>query len=152
MTTLLCPTRGGQASYANQDGAIRLAKEHNASLIFLYIVNVEFLGQAASPIPLDIEDELERLGEFVLAMAQERALAAGIEAQVVFKRGELESALPEAIEEIQPDIVVFGSPGTDTAKLTRTYLDELAEGLAQDWGIEVFFLRDGEVERHISAS
>lgn len=150
MTTVLCPTRGGQASYANQDGAIRLAKEHGASLIFLYVLNVEFLGQAASPIPLDIEDELKHLGEFVLAMAQERAQAAGIEAQTVFKRGDLESALPEAIEEIQPDIVVFGSPGTDTAKLTRTYLDELAEKLVREWDIEVFFLSDGEVERHLS--
>jgi nucleotide-binding universal stress UspA family protein len=152
MTTLLCPTRGGQASYANQDGAIRLAKEREASLIFLYISSVEFLGQVAAPIPVDMETELEHLGEFVLAMAQERAESAGIEAQAIVKHGELGSALREAVEELQPDIVVFGSSGTKTAELTRSYLDELAESLSQESGVEVFFLKEGEVERHIPSA
>lgn len=151
MTTILHPTRGGAASYPNQDGAIRLAKEREAALVFLYVSDVQFLGQAASPIPVDIEQELEHLGEFVLAMAQERAQREGIEAQALVKQGEFEEALRTAINEIKPEVVMFGSPGENTATLTRLYLEELAAGLSDELGIEVFFLRDGEILSHIPA-
>lgn len=149
MATILSPTRGGEASYPNQDGAIRLAKQQEASLVFLYISNVEFLGQVAAPIPMDMEAELENLGEFVLAMAQERAQKMGVEAQAIVKQGDFGEALWEAVREYQPEIVVFGSPGENTARLTRVYLEDLAERLSTEAGVDVYFLRAGEIERHI---
>lgn len=151
MTTVLHPTRGGTGSYANQDGAIAFAKERGATLVFLYVSDVQFLGKAALPIPMDIERELEHLGEFVLAMAQERAQREGIEAQAVVREGEFEPALRSAIDELAPDIVIFGMPGEDTSTLTRVYLDELAASLSSKRGIEVFFLQDGQILTHIPA-
>ena len=127
MTTILCATRGGQASFPNQDAAITLAKERSARLIFLHISNVEFLGQMASPILIDVETELEHMSEFLLAMAQERAEKAGMQAEAVVKHGEFRDALCEAIEEHEVDVVMFGSPGKETAVLTRAYLEELAK-------------------------
>ena len=43
MRLILCATRGGGASYITQDKAIALAKEKDASLIFLYVVVLQFL-------------------------------------------------------------------------------------------------------------
>lgn len=151
MTTVLHPTRGGAASYPNQDGAIAFAKEREAELVFLYVSDVQFLGQAASPIPMDLERELEHLGEFVLAMAQERAQKQGVEAQALVKQGEFEQALRSAIDELDPEIVIFGTPGEKTSTLTRVYLDELAASLSSELGIDVFFLRDGQILTHIPA-
>lgn len=151
MTTILHPTRGGTASYPNLDGAIAFAKERGASLAFLYVSDVEFLGKPALPIPMDLERELENLGEFVLAMAQERAQKEGVQAQALVKQGEFETALRAAIEQLKPEIVVFGSPGEDTATLTHSYLNKLAGSLSQELGIDVFFLRDGQILTHVPA-
>ena len=145
MTTILCATRGGQASFPNQDAAIALAKEREARLIFLHISNVEFLGQMASPILIDVETELEHMGEFLLAMAQERAANAGVQAEAVVKHGEFRDALCEAIEENEVDVVMFGSPGKQTSVLTRAYLEELAKSLTLDSELEILVLKDGEV-------
>ncbi|MDT8304782.1 MAG: hypothetical protein RRC07_02505, partial [Anaerolineae bacterium] len=72
MITLLMPTRGGPASYPNQGGAIALARAEGARLIFLYVAHARFLNLIMSPVLVDMEAEMEELGEFLLAMAQER--------------------------------------------------------------------------------
>ena len=50
--TILCPTRGGQASYPNQDLAIAIAKEREVEILFLYITNVE-LGELDAKVNVD---------------------------------------------------------------------------------------------------
>ena len=78
MKTILYPTRGGQTSYSNQDAVIALAKEWNAKLIFLYISNVDFLEKLGHVSHTKVvQNELEDMGEFLLAMASERAEKAG---------------------------------------------------------------------------
>jgi len=63
MTQIICPTRGGEHSYPNQDRAISIAKERGAALLFLYVSDVRFLEQFASPILVDVEEELEVVRE-----------------------------------------------------------------------------------------
>ena len=78
MTTILYPTRGGQNSYPNQDLVIAMAKEQNAELIFLHVANANFMENIGYAAHLDIiEEELDRLSEFLLVMAQERAKKSG---------------------------------------------------------------------------
>ena len=78
MTVVLCPTRGGKSSIPNQQWAIQFAKERNARLIFLYVADVQFLNHLTSTLLVDIVHELDELGEFLLAMAQDRARQAGV--------------------------------------------------------------------------
>jgi len=75
MTNILCPTRGGKESHPNQDFAIELAKERGADLLFMYVSNIQLISRSGPPIVVDIEEELDELGDFLLAMAQERGLA-----------------------------------------------------------------------------
>ncbi len=143
--TLLCPTRGGKASYANQDCAIALAKERGAELIFLYISNVHFLDLTAVPKLFDIESELDEMGEFLLVMAQERAAKAGLEAQTVVRRGEFRETLQEVITEYQVTTVVLGAAGEETGVLTEEYIDMLSDELCTETGAEFIVVHNGEI-------
>jgi nucleotide-binding universal stress UspA family protein len=99
MATVLYPTRGGDRTHRNQDRAAALAKERNARLIFLYVSNVSFLDRLGGPVRVDIlEDELDDLGEFLLAMAQERAEKSGVKTERVIRHGRFRPALADVIE------------------------------------------------------
>lgn len=150
MKTILCTTRGGEASYPNQDRAIQLAKEEGAHLVFLHVTSIQFLDHLASPVLIDIESELKHLAEFVLAMAQERAEIAGVEADTVCKSGDLKQALLEVIHEFSVDTVVLGSPAGEKALTTQPYLQGLIQSLMESTAVEVVVVHNGEVVEHYS--
>lgn len=145
MTQIICPTRGGQHSYPNQDRAISIAKERGADLLFLYVSDVRFLEQFASPILVDVEEELDEMGEFLLAMAEQRAEGAGVNVTTAVRHGIFREALLEVVREHEGDIVVLGSPEEDTAITTQEYLADLIQYLLTEAGVEVIVLRDGEI-------
>jgi nucleotide-binding universal stress UspA family protein len=110
MGKILCATRGGEASYRTQDGAIALAQEGDDELIFLYVVDVSFLNQTAAPLVVDVESRLEKMGRFQLALAQERAASQGVQAQIAVRRGTLHTELVAVARELEADIIVLGKP------------------------------------------
>jgi hypothetical protein len=83
MGRILCATRGGETSYRTQDAAIELAKEQNDELAFFCVVDINFLDKTAAPIVVDAENEVNKMGEFLLLMAKERASGAGLYSPVV---------------------------------------------------------------------
>lgn len=145
---ILCPTRGGQASYPTQDRAIALAKERGQPLYFLYVSDVRFLGNTAAPVVVDLEEEMGELGEFLLAMAEERAEKAGVRAKGLVRRGTFRKAVAEVIEEHDIQTVVLGSPGESTRITTEAYLEELTSWLVENYGVEVIVVKEGEIVRH----
>lgn len=150
MTVILCPTRGGQGSYPNQDRAILIAQARAGELVFLYVTNVHFLDQFQSPVLVDIEDELDDMGEFLLAMAQERAEKAGVRARTDVRRGEFVEALQAVVREYEVDTVVLGSPTQGAAAFTTSdYLDDLTRFLLTQAGVEIFLVQDGEIVQHL---
>ena len=126
-TMILCPTRGGKDSYPNQDRAVALAKERGVGVLFLYITNVEFLGLTAAPKLIDIEHELDELGEFMLAMAQERAEKANVAASTLVQRGQFQEILADVIEEHEISTVVLGSSAGGTGVVTAGYIQDLID-------------------------
>jgi nucleotide-binding universal stress UspA family protein len=142
---ILCPTRGGQASYPNQDRAIALAQERGAQLLFLYVTDVTFLGQTWKPKVVDLETELDEMGEFLLAMAQERAAKQGIKADSVVRRGDFSSVLKEVIAEYAVDMVVMGSAKKGAGLVTREYLRSLGEQVSAENQVEFIVLHAGEI-------
>lgn len=148
MTTILCATRGGEASYPNQDFAIALAKERNADLLFIYVTDVQFLNRLASPVLVDIEAEMDRLGEFLLLMAKERAEKAGVNAETTVRRGVFRVALKEVAEARQVSLIMLGSPAGETSITGQEYLENLAEDVWADTGIETLLVHGGEIIAH----
>ena len=143
--TILCPTRGGEASYPNQDSAISMAIERGADLIFLYVSNVHFLDLIAAPKVFDIEAEMDEMGDFLLTMAQERGSQAGIEADAIVRRGEFRETLKDIIEEYQVTTVVLGAAGVETGVLTEDYIDTLSEEMCSETGTEFIVVHQGEI-------
>lgn len=150
MKTILCPTRGGERSYPNQDWAIARAKEQGADLIFLYINDVQFLNQVASPVLFDLASDLDEMGEFMLTMAKERAEKLGIVAQTIVRRGVFEEVLREVIPEFEVDTLVLGSSEEDKGHTTHKFLREFSETLASELKVEVIVLSEGEVMETVS--
>jgi hypothetical protein len=111
MGKLLCATRGGRASYRTQDAAIALAKEQGDELLFLFAVTVDFLDWTARAVRPDVvEEEMTKLGEFLLEMACERAKAQDVEAGAVLRHGPLREELKAAVQELEVTTVILGKP------------------------------------------
>ena len=142
---ILCPTRGGRDSYPNQDRAITLAKERGVGVMFLYITNVEFLDLTASPVLVDVEHELDEMGEFMLTMAQERAEKAGVTASTLLKHGHFREVLIEVIEDNQIDTVLLGSSAGGTGIVTKEYIDDLIDEIGGKTGVEFIVVDQGQI-------
>ena len=146
MKTILYPTRGGQTSYSNQDAVIALAKERNAQLIFLHVSNVHFLEKLGHVRHTKIvQDELEDMGEFLLAMACERAEKAGWKAEMVVRQGAFIEAVHDVISEHQVDALVIGAPGATHAVTTTDFLQNLIQEIREAHQIEVFVVQNGDM-------
>jgi nucleotide-binding universal stress UspA family protein len=142
---ILCPTRGGKGSYPNQDRAIAIAKERGTNILFLYITNVEFLGLTAAPKLVDIEAELDEMGEFMLVMAQDRAEKASVEATTLVMHGQFREVLAEVIEKHQIGTVVLGSSAGGTGVVTKEYIQELVDHIHSKTGVEFIVVDQGEI-------
>lgn len=111
MAKILCATRGGAASYRAQDAAIKLAAEGGDELLFLYVADIEFLDKTARAVRPDIvEAEMEKLGQFLLEMARERAAGQGVSADLVLRHGTLREEVAAVASEYRVDTIVFGKP------------------------------------------
>lgn len=141
MKKILCCTRGGEASQRTQDEVIAMAKEAGASILFLYIVDVEFLKLTARGVRPDVvSTELEHMGEFLLALACERAAAQDIQAEGVVRHGPLIEALESAAREEEADAIAFGRPVGPDSSFSLTDLEDLATRIEEDTGIKSYIL------------
>ena len=141
MGKILCPTRGGEASTRTQDAAIVLAREQGKQLVFLYVVDTHFLDRTERAVRPDVVmGEMTRMGEFLLAMAQERAQAHGIQAEARIRHGELREELKAAVREEEADTVILGQPVGDESAFRLKGLKALAAEIEEETGAETRIL------------
>jgi nucleotide-binding universal stress UspA family protein len=141
MTKILCPTRGGEASTRTQDAAIVLAREQDKPLVFLYVVDTHFLDRTERAVRPDVVmEQMTRMGEFLLTMAQERAQAQGIQAEVRIRHGELREELKAAVREEEADIVILGRPAGNESAFRLKGLEALAAEIEQETNAETRIL------------
>jgi nucleotide-binding universal stress UspA family protein len=141
MKKILCATRGGEASWRTQDKVIAMAKEEGATILFLYVVDVEFLRLTARGVRPDVVlAEMEHMGEFLLAMACERAAAQGVEAETCLRQGPLLEALESAARDEGADAIAFGRPAGPESSFSLADLEHLAARIEEDLGIRTYIL------------
>jgi len=148
MTNILCPTRGGKESRHNQDFAINLAKERGADLLFMYVSNIQLISRSGPPIVVDIAEELDELGDFLLSMAQERAEKSGIPAKATVRRGVFSTVLKEVIVENKINTVILGSSPNEPGIVSYEHLQELSTELSDELGVEFYVVQDGKMVFH----
>jgi nucleotide-binding universal stress UspA family protein len=136
MGKILCATRGGEASRRTQDRAIALAKERGDELVFLYVVDIHFLDKTAAPIVVDVENEVTKMGEFLLLMAQERAAAQGVTAGAISRSGKVREELKQAALEEGASLVLLGRPAGDESVFHLASLQDFAAEVEAETGVE----------------
>jgi nucleotide-binding universal stress UspA family protein len=118
-----------------------MAKAEGASILFLYVVDVEFLKLTARGVRPDVViAEMEHMGEFLLAMACERAAAEGVPAEICLRHGPLLDALESAAREENADAIAFGTPAGPSSSFSLVDLETLAAQIEADTGIETYIL------------
>jgi len=132
MGKILCATRGGEASYRTQDKAIALAKERGDTLLFLYVADLHFLDKTAASIVVDVGNEVTKMGEFLLLMAQERAREAGVEASLITREGDVREQIKAAAVEEGVDLVVLGRPTDETSRFKLEALRAFAADIEEE--------------------
>lgn len=143
MGKILCATRGGEASYHTQDAVIALAKEQGDVLVFLYIVDTDFISKTEYAVRPDVvTTEMENLGKFLLAMACERAASQGVEATPCIKHGKFASALKEAAVEKGVSLVALGRPAGKDSRFQLANLEKLAAEITRETNIETRIIQD----------
>jgi nucleotide-binding universal stress UspA family protein len=140
MGKILCPTRGGKDSRRTQDAAIAMARQQGDDLVFLYVVDLDFLNKTERAVRPDVvAEEMRHLGEFLLSMAQERAQKQGVDASYVVREGGLQAEIKASAVEVGATLVVLGQSEQDdpTRKFEPEKLFKFAEQIEADTGIEV---------------
>ena len=142
MGLIICATRGGEASIPTQERAIREAKERSDELVFLYVVDSTFLNKTAAAVVVNVEDELSDMGEFILAMAVERASEQGVSASAITRKGVVREVLPEVTKELGAEVIVLGRPVGGTGRFDLDEFSEYADQLAEESNAEVIIQRE----------
>jgi hypothetical protein len=141
MQRILCATRGGEASRRTQDAVIAMAKQEGASILFLFVVDVEFLRLTARGVRPDVVlAEMEHMGDFLLAMACERAEAQGVEAEACLRHGPLINALESAAVDEDVDAVAFGRPAGPDSTFSLADLESLCQRIEKDTGVKTYIV------------
>jgi nucleotide-binding universal stress UspA family protein len=139
MGKILCPTRGGEGSRRTQEAAIAMAKERGDELVFLYVVDLDFLNQTERAVRPDVvAHEMRRLGEFLLSMAQERAQEQGVDASYILREGEVQAEIKAAAVEEGATLVVLGQSEEhdETCHFEPEKLFKFAAQIEAETGIE----------------
>lgn len=121
MGLVLCVARGGEENIRGQNEAIALAKSRDKTLVFLFVVDTSFLNRIGMCAIWRIaENELAKLGEFLLFMAGERAKLEGLKAKTIVRSGVLCEILPEVAREMKATTVVFENQAGETCLVEAT--------------------------------
>ena len=136
MAIILCATRGGEEGYRTQDKAIAMAKDRRDTLLFLYVVDLQFLDKTAAPIVVDVEDEISDMGEFLLLMAKERAAEQGVEANTICRKGNLRQEIKITALEENVSLVLLGRPVSDKSAFQLVSLEKFAEEIESETGVK----------------
>jgi len=139
MRPIVCATRGGQVSRRTQKRAIVLAKERDAELIFLCVVDPTFAGPVNESLAAALKDELKRLGRSLLSIAQTRAREQGVVTQAVTRCGPVWQNIEEYVREVDADTLVIGSPRTESTSQAFSPGDvhRFAETMLQSTDVEI---------------
>ena len=110
MSGIVCAIRGGPESQAPIQRAIQLAQETGETVHFLFVVNLDFLTQTATSRTQHLSGEMERMGEFILLVAEDRAARQGVAAQSSVRHGDVVAEIIALCQEIDANYVILGRP------------------------------------------
>ncbi len=108
-------------------------------MIFFYVTDIEFLAYANYAMRPDvITREMDKMAEFLMVMAVERAEEEGIKADYLIRHGRFAEELEAVVREEGITLVVLGQPEGEGSAFGISGLRLLAEKIQKDTGVEVW--------------
>jgi cation:H+ antiporter len=142
--TILCATRGGKDSQHTHKQAIALARARSAELIFLYVFDRFILQKFATPIVINVEEQVKQMLGYLQITAQEQAEDAGVPAQVIVRTGNLLDQLKAISEERRVSLIVLGAPAGESSLFKLEALRAFQAEVEAETSVPVRILRRDE--------
>lgn len=89
---------------------------------------------------MDVEDEVNDMGEFLLLMAKERAAKQGVTVETVRRKGKVRDEIKKAVQEYDVSLVVLGRPVDAESAFQLAGLQTFAQEIEQETGAAVILV------------
>lgn len=139
--TVLIPTDGSDASLAAVDQGVAIARQSDATVHFVHVVDigVEMAAAGVGTIADDLEETLSSVAEDALDAAEERAEDAGVAATRTILEGDPHDAILAYGDEHDADLIVLGASGR--SGLQEQLLGSTTDRVAQTADVSVLIAR-----------
>jgi nucleotide-binding universal stress UspA family protein len=108
-TGIVCGVTGSAHAQKAALEAAALAKQHNARLTYVYVVDIGFLKGSVGGMSSGIAGEgLDHLGEHILSYAEQLAQSQGVTPKKIVRRGTALEVLKQIVHEEKADLLVLG--------------------------------------------
>lgn len=124
---IICPTRGGEGSRASQRAAAARAKELDARLEYIYVVDEMQIEGVDNTLRHALRKELLWIGRALLELAAKRGRLEGVSAEIVVLEGSLRDQLIAYMREHNVHTMFIGAPRGSS---TNIFGDEEIEQFA----------------------
>ncbi len=147
---ILCPVDGSPASNCGMAEAINLAKDQNAKLRFLHVIDMYFpvLDATGDFNVVNIDDILRKNGKKVLKKAEAAAIKAGVtpESEMVEAIGARISKFVVGQAKAWPaDLIVMGTHGL--RGIERLVMGSDAETIVRTSPVPILLVRDKQADK-----
>jgi nucleotide-binding universal stress UspA family protein len=126
--SVVCAVRGGPASKLSTRQAAAKARLMGARLIFLYVVNQSDDEEMDDGLQFALQTEGEWLARAMLNLWKGRVENAGIQVQIIIRKGQLIPEIIACLQEESAEIFFIGAPRGTTAHIMG---DDEIERVAQ---------------------
>lgn len=137
---IVCAARGGRGSRAVQLEAIRVARERNARLVFLYVVDINALGEMDDSLVPAVRAELEWLGKALMHVARQRAQQANIEVDVAVREGSVREEISRYVRQSGASLLLVGAPHATAGHSGDEAASRFARTLEEETGVQVLLV------------
>jgi nucleotide-binding universal stress UspA family protein len=145
MGAIVCATRGGQGSRAAQLKAISCAQETGDRLVFLYVVDLNILGEYDEFLSSAIHAEFHWVGQALLRIARQRAERADIDADIVVRDGAVKEEIERFLQECNASQLLLGAPRGTSTVFGDDAIEQFAQMIEDDTGVPVFVVRPEDI-------
>jgi nucleotide-binding universal stress UspA family protein len=142
---ILCPVDGSQTSNCGMHEAIQLAKEQNAKLRFLHVIDMYFpiVDVTGDLNVVYVDDILRKNGKKVLKKAQDAAHKAGVDSDTKMVEAigaRISKFVVNEIKEWPADLIVMGTHGLRGVE--RLVMGSDAETIVRTSPVPVLLVRN----------
>lgn len=145
MSSIICATRAGEGSRAVQLAAIDQAKANGQNVVFLYIIETDQINRVDESLRSSMRAELYWLAKTLLRIAEQRALSAGVRAELLTREGQIRDEINQVVLSSDANCLLLGAPRQNkTDKFDTEEIEAFAQSIAEFNGITVKIIRPSD--------